>query len=58
VQRTTVTAVVEGLEERGLVRRHRGRVEIVDRKGLERTSCECYAAVEEHVERILPAVQL
>jgi CRP-like cAMP-binding protein len=58
VQRTTVTAVVQSLEERGFVRRHRGRVEIVDRKGLERTSCECYAAVEEHVERILPAVQL
>lgn len=58
VQRTTVTAVIQGLEERGLVRRHRGRVEIVDRKGLERASCECYAAVEEHFERMLPAVKL
>ncbi len=58
VQRTTVTAVVQGLEVRGVVRRHRGRVEIVDRKGLERSACECYAAVEDHFARILPQVAL
>lgn len=58
VQRTTVTAVVQGLETRGIVRRHRGRVEIVDRKGLERTACECYVAVEDHFARILPQVAL
>lgn len=58
VQRTTVTAVVQGLETRGVVRRHRGRVEIVDRKGLERASCECYAAVETHFATMLPQVAL
>lgn len=58
VQRTTVTAVVHGLESRGLVRRHRGRVEIVDRKGLERASCECYGAVEAHFATMLPQVAL
>ena len=58
VQRTTVTAVVQGLEGRGLVRRHRGRVEIVDRRGLERAACECYAAVEAHFATMLPEVAL
>jgi CRP-like cAMP-binding protein len=58
VQRTTVTGAVQALEARGLVRRHRGRVEIVDRRGLERAACECYAAVEEHFARMLPEVDL
>ena len=58
VQRTTVTGVVQALEERGLIRRHRGRVEVVDRRGLERHTCECYAAVEEHFARLLPEVAL
>jgi len=58
VQRTTVTGVVRGLEERGLIRRHRGRVEVVDRKGLERQACECYGAVEDHYALLLPEVDL
>lgn len=58
VQRTTVTAVIQSLEGRGVVRRHRGRVEIVDRRGLERAACECYAAVEAHFATMLPQVAL
>lgn len=58
VQRTTVTAVVQSLEERGLIRRHRGRVEVVDRRGLERHACECYSAVEDHFALLLPEVDL
>lgn len=58
VQRTTVTGVVHALEERGLIRRHRGRVEVIDRRGLERQACECYAAVEDHFAKLLPEVTL
>lgn len=58
VQRTTVTAVVQVLEERGLIRRHRGRVEVLDRRGLERQACECYSAVEAHYATLLPEVDL
>lgn len=57
VQRTTVSAVTAELAARGLIRTHRGRVEIIDRKGLERASCECYAAVEDHFARLLPEVE-
>lgn len=56
VQRTTVTAVASAMQSRGLVRAHRGRVEILNRPGLERTACECYAAVEEHFAGLLPEV--
>lgn len=58
VQRTTVTAVTGALAARGLIRTHRGRVEIVDRPGLERAACECYRAVEDHFARLLPEVDI
>ena len=56
VQRTTVTAVTGVLAERGLIRTRRGRVEVLDRDGLERAACECYRAVEDHFARLLPEV--
>ena len=58
LQRTTVTAVTAGLQARGLIRTHRGRVEIVDRPGLERAACECYRAVEDHFAELLPEVDV
>jgi len=58
IQRTTVTAVTGALQDRGLIRTRRGRVEILDRPGLERAACECYAAVERHFARLLPEVDI
>jgi CRP-like cAMP-binding protein len=58
VQRTTVTVVIQGLEAKGVVRRQRGRVEIIDRQALERCACECYRAVEDHFGTMLPEVVL
>jgi CRP-like cAMP-binding protein len=58
VQRTTVTAVTGVLQERGLIRTHRGRVEVLDRPGLERAACECYRAVEDHFAKLLPEVDV
>ena len=37
-----VTVGVRALQDRGLVQYHHGRVEILDRRGLERATCECY----------------
>ena len=58
VQRTTVSAVTGELQARGLIRTHRGRVEVIDRGGLEKAACECYAAVEAHFARLLPEVKV
>jgi hypothetical protein len=44
VQRTTVTAVMLALKKARLIKYMRGRIEIIDRPGLEKRSCECYAA--------------
>ena len=41
-QRTTVTSVAGGLQERGLIEYRRGQVRILDREKLEAAACDCY----------------
>ena len=53
VQRTTVNAVVRVLQDEGLIATRRGTIEIVDRAGLKRRSCECYADVERHFAAVI-----
>jgi CRP-like cAMP-binding protein len=43
VHRPTVTIVARTLQAAGLIRYSRGKLTIVDRKGLEDATCECYA---------------
>jgi CRP-like cAMP-binding protein len=45
VQRTTVTGAARRLQAAGSVRYSRGLIEILDRRALQRGSCECYASV-------------
>jgi CRP-like cAMP-binding protein len=41
-QRTTVSEVAGGFQDRGLIEYARGSIKILDRIGLENASCECY----------------
>jgi CRP-like cAMP-binding protein len=52
VQRTTVTAVAQALQQAGLIAYKWGSVTLLDRAGLERVSCECYGVIREHYERV------
>jgi Crp-like helix-turn-helix domain len=52
VQRSTVTLVARALQSEGLIRYSRGRIEITDRRGLEKTACECYEVVRRKSEEI------
>ena len=54
VRRTTVTVVANMLQA-GLIRYHRGHIEIVDQRGLEARACECYEAIRRHIEEVTPA---
>jgi CRP-like cAMP-binding protein len=54
VRRTTVTLIAGGLRIRGLIRYRRGKIEIVDRPGLERCACECYETVRKQIEEYFP----
>ncbi len=44
VRRVGVTVAAGGLNAHGLIRYHRGEVFVLDRVGLERQACSCYAA--------------
>jgi CRP-like cAMP-binding protein len=55
VRREGVTANALWLQKAGLIRYVRGRITVLDRKGLEKHSCECYAVVKKEYDRLLPA---
>ena len=46
VRRTTVTLLGQELQKRGVIRCGRGRITILDRRGMEARACECYWAVK------------
>ncbi len=52
VRRSAVTIAAGALQRRRLIRYSRGRIEVVDRSGLEAASCECYRAVIGDYERM------
>ena len=54
VRREGVTEAALKLQKAGLIRYARGRIEVLDRPGVERRSCECYAVVKTEYERLLP----
>ncbi len=54
VRREGVTEAAVKLQKAGLIRYARGRIEILDRKGLEGRVCECYAVVKNEYDRLLP----
>ena len=58
VRRPTVTVVARMLQEAGLIRYHRGHIEIVDRRGLEARACECYAVIRRQIDKVTPAPKL
>ena len=55
VRREGVTEGALKLQAAGLIRYARGRISILDRAGLEKRTCECYAVVKKEYDRLLPA---
>jgi CRP-like cAMP-binding protein len=54
VRRTSVNIVSRLFQKAGLIRYSRGVITILDRKGLESISCECYGLVRAVFEQFLP----
>ena len=54
VRREGVTEAAGRLQKAGLISYARGKIEILDRKGLEKRSCECYGVVKLEYDRLLP----
>ncbi|HZS05235.1 MAG TPA: Crp/Fnr family transcriptional regulator [Blastocatellia bacterium] len=51
-EQTSVTAAVGNLKKAGLIRQARGRVTILNREGLIRSSCECYRIVKAEFDQV------
>lgn len=54
VRREGVTEGALKLQKAGLIRYNRGHITVLDRPGLERRTCECYAVVKKEYDRLLP----
>ena len=45
VRRASVTEVAGKLQDRGLISYHSGMIKVINREGLEKASCDCYALI-------------
>jgi CRP-like cAMP-binding protein len=53
VRREGVTEAAGKLQRAGLIRYSRGRITVINRPGLEKEVCECYAVVKKEFDRLL-----
>ena len=54
VRREGVTEAALKLQKMNLIRYSRGHITVLDRPGLEKRTCECYAVVKKEYDRLLP----
>jgi CRP-like cAMP-binding protein len=51
--RKSVTLAAQSMQMAGLISYRRGKIQVIDRPGLEKASCECYAIVRERFDAFL-----
>jgi hypothetical protein len=51
--RKSVTLAAQAMQAAGLISYRRGKIQVLDRPGLEKASCECYAIVKERFDAFL-----
>jgi CRP-like cAMP-binding protein len=51
--RKSITLAAQSMQKAALISYHRGTIQVLDRAGLEKASCECYAVVKERFEAFL-----
>jgi CRP-like cAMP-binding protein len=56
-QRTSVTMAAHALQASGFIRYTRGKIEILDRSGLEDCACECYDVLRREIDQAVPRPQ-
>lgn len=55
VRREGVTESASKLQNAALIKYSRGHITVLDRPGLEKRACECYAVVKKEYDRLMPA---
>ena len=56
VNRTSISLAAKSLQRAGLIAYRRGTIQVVDKSGLERASCECYAVVRSRFDAFIHPV--
>jgi CRP-like cAMP-binding protein len=54
VRRASVSEAAEHLKTKRVIEYNRGKIKIIDLKRLEKLSCECYQALKNEYDRLLP----
>lgn len=57
VRREGITEAAGNLQRAGFISYRRGHITVLDRLGLETSTCECYAVVKKELSRLLSDVQ-
>ena len=57
VRRTSVTAVAHTLQEAGLIKYTRGKIQILDADALGESACECYGSVKALYEKLIGPIR-
>jgi len=58
VNRKSVTLAAQVLQKAGLIDYRRGKMQVLDRPGLEKASCECYAIVKKRFDDFLKRLRM
>jgi len=58
VRRESVTEAAGNLQKAGIISYRRGHISVLDKKGLESRSCECYGVVKNEISHLLNDVRL
>lgn len=54
VRREGITEAAGNLQKKGAIEYGRGRITVLDRRVIEKLSCECYAVVRKETDRLMP----
>jgi CRP-like cAMP-binding protein len=54
VRREGVSEAAKRLQRQGLIQYSRGRIQVLDRQGMQNCTCECYAVIKAEYDRLLP----
>jgi CRP-like cAMP-binding protein len=54
VRREEVSEAAMRLQRQGLIQYSRGRIQVLDREGMQASTCECYRVIKTEYDRLLP----